>query len=72
MKSPIVLPVDMCEKSAGWVANSADPEKPRSVAYDLGPHCLFKPVSVSECIVNMVLFSRASIDRPVRLGHEIA
>ena len=35
----------MCLKIAGWVANSVDPaQNLYSVAPDLGPHCLLRPV----------------------------
>ena len=35
----------ICLKTAGWVANSVDPDQtPRNAASDLGLHCLLEPV----------------------------
>ena len=36
----------MCHKTDGWVANIVDPDQmPHYVMFDLGLHCLLRPVS---------------------------
>ena len=45
----------MCLKSAGQVANIVDPDQmPRSAAFNMGLHCLLKPVALLR--VNTVIY----------------